>query len=187
MDTTPITLLERLSNRWDQEAWARFVELYTPLIFDWCRRTGLQVADAADLTQDVFSKLLLELPEFSYNQEKSFRAWLRTLTLNLWRDRQRRVSTRPLPGNDKLLNDLPAHPPLAMEDKEYYQYLVNRALRCIQVDFQPKTWQAFWQHAILGVRAEDVAKDLGISVASVYCGKLRVLNRLRQELNGFLE
>src|SRR5271169_7177316 len=106
MDTTPISLLERVGRPSDQDAWLRFVRLYSQLIFDWCRRSGLQPADAADLTQDVFATLFQKLPEFTYDRHKSFRAWLRTVTLNHWRDRQRRIGTRPLPGASQPLESL---------------------------------------------------------------------------------
>ena len=95
MDTS-LSLLERVCKRWDQQAWGRFVQLYSPLIFSWGWRCGLQPADAADLTQDVFTTLFQKLPEFTYDRHKSFRAWLRTVTLNHWRDRQRRIATRTL-------------------------------------------------------------------------------------------
>ena len=44
---TPASLLERLRRPADPEAWARFVALYTPLLYRWARRAGLQEADAA--------------------------------------------------------------------------------------------------------------------------------------------
>src|SRR5476651_2308160 len=130
MDTTPISLLERVCRRWDQDAWAQFVRLYSPLIFNWGRRCGLQAADAADLTQDVFATLFQKLPEFTYERHKSFRAWLRTVTLNHWRDRQRRTGTRPLPGNDiHLAEVVVANGISALEEQEYRQHLVSRALQ----------------------------------------------------------
>src|SRR5262249_44686293 len=128
MDTS-VTLLERLCKRWDQQAWGRFVQLYSPLIFSWGRRCGLQPADAADLTQDVFLTLFQKLPEFTYDRHKSFRAWLRTVTLNHWRDRQRRISTRPLPGDDRQLAELPAvDEGSVLAGDDYRQQLVQRAL-----------------------------------------------------------
>src|SRR5690242_20425775 len=99
MHTTPVSLLERVRQPTDQEAWSRFVQLYTPLIFYWGRRCGLQPDDSADLTQEVFATLVQKLPGFTYEQHKSFRSWLRSVTLNHWRDRQRRAGTRPLPGH----------------------------------------------------------------------------------------
>jgi RNA polymerase sigma-70 factor (ECF subfamily) len=188
MDTTPASLLERVCKSWDQDAWSRFVQLYSPLIFEWARRCGLQPADSADLTQEVFTTLVQKLPEFTYDSHKSFRAWLRTVTLNHWRDRHRRTATRPLPGNGRPLDQLEAPDELAaLTDEEYRQYLVSRALQIMRADFAPATWQAFWQHGVLDHPASEVARELGVTVAAVYCGKLRVLNRLRQELHGLLD
>lgn len=189
MDTTPVTLLERVcKERWDQEAWGRFVRLYSPLIFDWGRRCGLQAADAADLTQDVFATLFQKLPEFNYDRQKSFRSWLRKLTLNQWRDRQKRVATRRLPGSGQPVDGLEAGDDLAaLTDAEYRRHLVNRAMRIMQADFEPATWQAFWQHGVLGRPAAEVAAEQGLTIAAVYCGKLRVVARLRLELHGLLD
>ena len=58
-----MSLLERLRRPDDCEAWNRFVELYTPLIFAWARQVGLQESDAADLVQDVFALLITELSQ----------------------------------------------------------------------------------------------------------------------------
>src|SRR5262249_28948935 len=42
MDRTSATLLDRLRQPGDNEAWARFVHLYTPLLFHWASRAGLR-------------------------------------------------------------------------------------------------------------------------------------------------
>jgi RNA polymerase sigma-70 factor (ECF subfamily) len=68
MNTTPVGLLERLLAPHSRDAWDRFVELYTPFLYYWARRIGLQESDAADLVQEVFAVLLQKLPEFSYEQ-----------------------------------------------------------------------------------------------------------------------
>jgi hypothetical protein len=49
MTKTPTSLLERLSQPVEPQAWDRFVSLYTPLIYAWGRHVGLQDQDAADL------------------------------------------------------------------------------------------------------------------------------------------
>src|SRR5690349_24606068 len=90
MDTTPVSLLERLRQPGQADAWERFVELYTPLLLYWARKCGLQPQDAADLVQDVFTTLVQKLPEFTYDHRRTFRGWLRTVALNKWRDRRRR-------------------------------------------------------------------------------------------------
>src|SRR5439155_5794867 len=78
---TRITLLGRLRrDPGDQEAWGEFVEQYGPKVFAWCRRWGLQEADAQDVTQDVLLKLARKMKDFTYDPSRSFRAWLKVLT-----------------------------------------------------------------------------------------------------------
>ena len=90
MHTTSISLLERVRRLEEHAAWDQFVTLYTPLLYYWTCRLGMKETDAADLIQDVFTVLLEKLPAFQYDAGKSFRAWLRTITYNKWRDLQRR-------------------------------------------------------------------------------------------------
>jgi RNA polymerase sigma-70 factor (ECF subfamily) len=191
MDQTPVSLLERLRNPATQEvmgqAWTRFVKLYTPLLYHWARRLGLQSADAADLVQDVFALLLRKLPQFTYDRQKSFRSWLRTVLLNKWREKGRRPSlvphgTSPLPPD--LAGDDSAE---QFAEAEYRQYLTGRALELMQAEFQPATWKACWEHVVSGRSAAEVAAELGISEGAVYVAKHRVLRRLRQEMAGLLD
>src|SRR5688572_18098029 len=90
MLSTSVTLLQRVRRPDDQAAWERFVALYAPLLFRWAQRAGLAEADAADLVQEVLLALLHELPRFEYDPAHSFRAWLKTVTINKCRERQRR-------------------------------------------------------------------------------------------------
>ena len=47
------SLLIRLRDARDGAAWALFVEIYTPLIYRYCRKRHLQEADAAEVAQEV--------------------------------------------------------------------------------------------------------------------------------------
>src|SRR6516165_2602837 len=148
MNTTSFSLLERLRTPAHQEAWGRFVKLYTPLLFHWARRVGLSSDEAGDLVQDVLTLLVQKLPEFSYDRQKSFRGWLRTITLNKWREKKRKPAL-PLVEVDPA--NLPAkegqHDVAAFEEADYRQYLVRRALELMQAEFQPSTWKACWECA----------------------------------------
>jgi RNA polymerase sigma-70 factor (ECF subfamily) len=188
MHTTPVSLLERLREPGEASAWERFVDLYTPLLFGWARRVGLQETDAADLIQDVFATLIQKMPHFVYDQSKSFRAWLRSVALNRWRDNRERRGLRPLNGNPDALEDMPA-PPEAdpFWEVEYRQHLVGRALDVMRAEFEPTTWKACWEFVVHGRPASEVAAELGVSENAVYISKLRVLRRLRRELQGLLE
>jgi RNA polymerase sigma-70 factor (ECF subfamily) len=183
---TSTSLLERLRGPAEQGAWARFVDLYTPLLFYWARRLGCQEDDAADLVQDVLTRLVLKLPEFRYDRNKSFRGWLRTVTRNVWRNRRR--AGPPRQAAPTALDDLAGPDPAdEIRDAEYGQWLVGRALELMQREFQPTTWKACWEYVVAGRPAAEVAAELGLSVGAVYMAKSRVLSRLRQELAGLLD
>ena len=190
MNTTPVSLLERLRQASEvrQADWDRLVELYTPLLYYWARRQGLQEADAADLVQDVLAVLVRELPRFEYDRGKSFRGWLRTLTLRKWWEKCRRQQLSPLPPDDPALEGLASPDTLrAFEEADYRQYLAQRALALMQKEFQPTTWKACWEVVVSGRPARDVAAELGVSIDVVYASRSRVLRRLREELSGLLD
>jgi RNA polymerase sigma-70 factor (ECF subfamily) len=186
MMTTSLSLLERLRQPGERGAWDRFVELYTPLLFSWARRVGLKDADAADLVQDVFVTLVQTLPTFAYDHHRSFRAWLRTVTLNKWRARCKKLARAP--ATNGYLHEVASPDELeAFWDAQYCQHLTRQALQILQADFQPTTWKAFWEHVVNDRSAPDVAGELGLTAGAVYAAKFRVLDRLRQELAGMLD
>jgi RNA polymerase sigma-70 factor (ECF subfamily) len=188
MESTSTSLLRRLRQPGDRQAWGRFVELYTPLIYHWGRRSGLSADDAADLTQDVLVLLVRKLPEFHYDRGKSFRGWLRTLTLNKWREQRRRRGVPAVNVTQSALAKV-AEPDPAAEywETEFRQHLVERALRLLEGEFSPATWRACRQYLIEGRPAADVAAELGLSVWTIYAAKSRLLRRLREELEGMLD
>src|SRR5437763_1819886 len=95
--STSETLLSRLRQPGARWACARFVELYTPLLYFWAGRAGSAHADAADLVQEVLLLLVQKRPDFHYDTQGSFRGWLRTVALNCWRNHRRRGNP-PLPS-----------------------------------------------------------------------------------------
>jgi RNA polymerase sigma-70 factor (ECF subfamily) len=190
MHTTSVTLLEALRSSTAQDAWRRFVQLYSPLLLRWARQLGLQDSDAADLVQDVFVTLVAKLPGFRYDRDGSFRRWLHTVLRNRWRDWQRRKTARPVStGNSTLIEMIPDDDESAadLSEVEYHKQLLNRALQLLRDEFQPITWRAFWEHGVAARPAADVARELGLTPGAVYAAKFRVMTRLRKELNGLVE
>jgi RNA polymerase sigma-70 factor, ECF subfamily len=180
MDTTSASLLQELHLRPNERHWERFVRTYTPLLYKWSRAMGLQDADAVDLVQDVFTLLVKKLPEFSYDNTKSFRGWLRTIALNKWRETVR--SRDVLVDNDNMLDRLPAPDDEWFGELEFRLHVTRRAMELIKHDFHADTWQAFWEHVVAGKSAPLVAGNLGTTPGAIYAAKVRVLARLREEL-----
>jgi RNA polymerase sigma-70 factor (ECF subfamily) len=187
MHTTPISLLERLRKPNADDAWSRFVQLYTPLLMHWARHVGIQGEEATDLVQEVFALLVVKLPEFTYDRAGSFRAWLRTVALNKWRQKCRRAALPMVQQEDAIADVAQADPLEAAWDGEYRRQLVGNALRLMQAEFQPSTWKACWENTVGGKSAAEVAAELGLTPGAVRAAKFRVLSRLRMELRGLLD
>jgi RNA polymerase sigma-70 factor, ECF subfamily len=189
VESTSISLLRRLRQSDAELDWLRFSNLYAPLVFYWGRGQGLDATDAADLVQEVMTKLVVKLREFEYDPKLKFRAWLRTVSVNQARDLQRAATRRKATDSGGLHE--PAQPGVNSVDlfdqQEYCAYLVTRGRDLIRSEFEPLTWDACWKYAVEGRSAGDVATELGITANAVRIAKCRVFARLRKELEGLIE
>ncbi|HEV3238157.1 MAG TPA: sigma-70 family RNA polymerase sigma factor [Gemmataceae bacterium] len=176
-------------------AWERLVKLYAPLVFRWCRNSGLRDADIADIFQNVFQAVLLNVGSFRKDREgDTFRGWLRRITQNKLRDHFRRLSkeAQGVGGSSaqNRLAQIPSPRPKPEDvspNEEGEQGLFARALELIRGDFEERTWLAFWRTTVEGRAPIDVAEDLGMSPGAVRVAKSRVLRRLREELGDLTE
>jgi RNA polymerase sigma-70 factor (ECF subfamily) len=109
------------------------------------------------------------------------------VTLNKWRDRCRRLAAVPKTTDIAHSHVADLVEPRWYDETEYRHELVGRAMQMLQPEFQPATWQAFWQSAVAGRRGREVAAELGLTVNAVYLARSRVLRRLREELSGLLD
>jgi RNA polymerase sigma-70 factor (ECF subfamily) len=188
VESTSPSLLQRLRQPGQADAWDRFARLYTPLLVSWARlpRYGLQAADAEDLVQDVLADLVRKLPEFSYDPQRSFRRWLRGVFHNKWVDHCRRAGRVPQ-GADQGLSAVVSPPDADPGETEEQQLLLRRALELMQTEFESYTWKACWETVAEGRPAAEVAAALGTTRNAVYLARSRVLRRLRQEMKGLID
>ena len=167
MNTTSESLLFRLQQvdgRLDQTAWEEFVRLYTPLMFYWARKTGLNTADASDIVQDVITRVLEKLPGFSYDSSKSFRGWLRAITLNRYREIKRLRSSGMKFTTESILEQLaPIEVAETTWDINYARLLVTQSMEQSKNDFSPSTWQALRLVLSKGKTVDQAAKETGVN------------------------
>jgi RNA polymerase sigma-70 factor (ECF subfamily) len=186
---TRVTLLNRLKDGADADAWREFVRLYGPVVYGFARKRGLQDADAADLMQEVLRSVARNADKMEYDPKRgTFRGWLYTVTrnkiynfLNGQRNRPRAV------GDSAAQERLDAVPDRAADpdedwDREYQRRLSAKAMDRVRTEFQANTWKAFWGTAVEGRPAQDVGAELSMSPGAVYVAKSRVLARLREEV-----
>src|SRR5262245_32819619 len=169
---TRLSLLVRLtrSGPTDERAWREFVDYYAPVIYRWSVRRGLQDTDAQDVTQQVLLKLATKLPSFTYDPDKSFRAWLRTLTHNAWADFVTgRDEGTDHPSAWAALATVEARDDLLRRiEDEFDLELLEQAMAVVRERVEPATWEAFRLTALEGMTGSDAARRLGKQVANVY-------------------
>lgn len=108
MFATSHSLLERLQDRTDHQAWQRLLAIYEPWLRGWLSRHQLQPADVEDLLQEILLVVSEKLPQFVHNgQPGAFRTWLRTILTNrvchfLRGQRHRQAAVVPVPLTDWL-------------------------------------------------------------------------------------
>lgn len=182
------SLLLRLSND-NSVAWQEFVEVYELAIYRFALRGGLQPVDAEDVTQQVLTAVVDKVKKWDPDASRgSFGAWLVVVTRNLAaRARNNRAKSSLLAadlseGNFDDLAVVQDTPEFSEFDIEYQKSLFHCAANRVSGKVQLKTWRAFWLTAVKQIDAGLVARQLDISIASVYTAKCRVLDRVKREV-----
>ncbi len=185
---TRASLLVRIRDGQDQDAWREFVQIYAPAVYNFGRKRGLQDADAADLMQDVLRSVAGAVGRLNYDPRRgNFRGWLYTIARNkLYNFLDGRRRRAPVAGDATQQLEAQADPdagdPVADWDREYERRLSAYAMERVRPEFQETTWQAFWLTAVDGLDARAVGDRLGLSPGAVYVAKSRVLARLKKEV-----
>jgi RNA polymerase sigma-70 factor (ECF subfamily) len=185
--STRPSLLIRLRDARDADAWRQFVELYGPIVYRFARRHRLQDADAADLTQEVLRAVSTGVGRLDYDPRRgSFRGWLFTLAhrklYDLLARRRRQEQASGDSATHALLDEQPAPDSEEVWNQEHERQLFAWAAEQVRGQFTETTWRAFWQTAVEGRDTAAVAEELGLSVGAVYIAKSRVQARLREQI-----
>jgi RNA polymerase sigma-70 factor, ECF subfamily len=172
------------------EAWRELVELYGPLVDSWCRQAGLSGSARARVGQEVFISVHRGIRKFDPElPNATFRGWMWRITRNAVLQWLRRTEPMAAGGSTALgrLNAIPGRWNQTSEDDEASSThetasLLRRAMEQIRPTVEPQAWSAFWNTAVLGASAPEIAEELGISAAAVRQAKSRMLRRLRLQL-----
>jgi RNA polymerase sigma-70 factor (ECF subfamily) len=186
---TRASLLVRLRDPRDTEAWRQFVQLYASVVYGYARRRGLQDADAADLMQEVFRAVAASAGRLDYDPRRgTFRGWLFTVTrnklYNFLDGRKRHAAGSGDSGAQEALAEkvVQTEDAAALWDQEYERRVFAWAAEQVRGEFEERTWQAFWRTAVEGESAKDAGSRLGMSPGAVYVAKSRVLARLKEQV-----
>jgi RNA polymerase sigma factor (sigma-70 family) len=190
MVETPLprmTLLTRIKDETDVDAWREFVRLYGPVVYGFARKRGLGDAEAADLMQEVLRSVARNADKMEYDPRRgTFRGWLFTVTRNKIGNFLSARKKRPRRTGDCgfLMTSVPDREaePDSDWDIEYQRQFAAKAMDRVKRVFRWSIWQAFWKTAVDGRPAQDVGLELEMTPGAVYVAKCSVLTRVREEV-----
>ena len=183
------SLLQRVCRAPDDASWEEFLNYYRDYLYGMARKTGLSHEDAEEVVQNVCVNILKALPQFEYDKDRGrFRSWLATIIANEARmllrkrrghlesmDRHRQESVRVYLS--RCDPDIPGQ----IAEEEWRAYVTRLAWDKVRPHFSSHYLEAF-EMLSKGVRAADVASQLGLNRSSVYVYRKRIEDRLREEV-----
>ncbi|MEL6110376.1 MAG: sigma-70 family RNA polymerase sigma factor [Planctomycetota bacterium] len=185
-DTSP-SLLIRIRDPDDSDAWRQFLALYTSVVRDYCIQRRLQPSDVDDLAQDVMTTVANSIRTFEYDPAKGrFRAWLGTVTANKIKSFLLRQSRRGGVLNSRDHVAWAPNEAFSDPDSEWVSIFSERifATACARIRSQTAetAWECFESSWMRKLPASEVAENLGIPIHQVYVNTSRVMKRLESEV-----
>lgn len=180
------TLIARLGDQRDAEAWDQFVAIYEPLVYRLARAKGFQDADAREIVQEVLVAVSRAVERWKPDPERGrFRQWLFQIARNLMVNFMSRRGHKSIASGDSRVADLlNQQPDSASEESaafqlEYRREIFRLAAERVKTEVKESTWQAFWLSSVEQQSITDVAATLDLSVGAVHIARSRVRSRLR--------
>ena len=187
---TRASLILRIRDTGDQEAWREYVLIYKPRIEKWARR-WVRTNDVDDVVQIVLHRVAQGASSFIYDTDKGkYRAWLKTVAHNVARDVLNKESRQPVTNGQTDESD-----PMAMvvddsagdslleflEDGERVE-LFRQAERQTRDESNELEWQSYHQSVYLIPKREplEIAESLGIKVGNYYKCRSVFVKRLKE-------
>ena len=182
--TTNPTLLNRLCDWRDHEAWADFVARYDPVIRFSCRRYGFDAETTDELCQRVWIDLARRMLSFRYDPGGTFRGWLRLLCHSRAIDLKRKRKAAPpisLDPQDEIPWQDVDDDERAESDRPLLLQLAAEVQDAVRRRIGDRTWQVFWSIAVEGKSVRETADATGLTYFATFAARKRVGRMLREE------
>nr|AQQ74895.1 hypothetical protein [uncultured bacterium] len=184
-ELTQPSLLSRVRDPANHQAWREFEAKYRELILRFCRRRGLQQVDAEDVLQIVMANLVQSLPKFVYDPKRGrFRDYLYQ-AVRSGISRLKTGGTRPKTPvaalDTSMLHALEAEDESAAEalwNQEWINHHFRLAMETVRRTFEPRSVEIFER----SVRGESVAH-----LAAAFQTTEQAVHKVRQRIRARME
>jgi RNA polymerase sigma factor (sigma-70 family) len=188
------TLLERVRDPHNKEAWQEFITYYEQFIYNILRHLQVPESDAEEVCQEIIIRLWKKLPEFTYNKDRGkFRNWLGVMIrneANRYFKKANRSNTFIVAKDQDQLEDQPQSETEYDIDKliadEWKQYISNLAWESIKGRFQENMQNVILLH-MDGKSTKEIAEQCNIVESSVRVYIKRIRAHLKNEIDRYNE
>lgn len=175
----------------DPERWREFNSIYRPMLMAFLRKQRLSDADAHDVVQEIFIKLLNKI--HTYDREKCrFRGWLFSVAHHSLIDFARRRASHKKAADQCVSSVLHATPSDSVKMAEEWvkihrMKILHHALKTVRNRTSIRTWACFEQRLLRDRPGAEIAAELGLEPGAVFVNASRVLKRVRTVCREFDE
>ncbi len=183
IDSTRPSLLVRIKDRSDTNAWQEFFDLYSPLLYGYAIERGLGHDDAEDIRASCYETIVKKISEFDYEADNSgFRAWLRTMVnrrvIDFFRKKKMQVADssdlRALPDDNESIDEL--------WDRNWRLHHLRYCVAQVGKRVQPQSFEVFRLLTEQDLSVNEVCLQMEMNADQVYKIKSRFLELIRQEM-----
>lgn len=187
METTRPSLLLRIRDRSDTDAWRAFDAIYRPMLHRFALSQGLTRDDAEDVRQECLAAIYDRIGDFAYDPARGrFKGWLKTMVNNRVRN-LRRHRAEAQAGTADLQR--PQHREPAPEeafDRIWAQEHLWHCLRAVREEVGEKTYAAFERYVIERRPIDEICRALGLTANNVYTIKWRLTEKVAARMKALL-
>ncbi len=188
MDYIPVssTLIQRIRNIQDQDAWREFYEMYSPIIIGFSRINGCSEDVSRDILQETMCTLMRIMPGYEFRPGEDTQPF-RLMVLGVVEARIRLRDGGDIGGEDaaggrELATDSSPFPAREQVDHIWSRYLMYKAVERLYDRLDPLSWATYVMYVLDGRRADEVAKALSVGNNVVFQHKNIVTRKIREEV-----
>ncbi|MFH1419975.1 MAG: sigma-70 family RNA polymerase sigma factor [Planctomycetota bacterium] len=183
METTRPSLLIRVRNQRDQDAWHEFDAIYRPMLRRFARVRGLDDGAADEVAQECMVAVSRYIGGFEYDPQKGrFKGWLRTLVNNRIRNMLRDRHEVQAESQDFKRPEHQGRTPEEIFDAIWKQEHLKQCLRFVKREVESSTFDAFVAYAMEERSIEDVCEAFKMTANQVHAIKSRMIKRIRHRM-----
>ncbi len=184
MDTTSQSLLIRVRNASDFDAWAQFDRIYRPMLTRFSVASGLTDADAEDVVQHCMTAISQHIKSFEYDPARGrFKGWLRTLVSNRIRNLRRGTREFAADSHEFERPQSTESSPDDLFDVIWQQELLSHCLAEVRKDVAESSYAAFEALVLQEQPLEQVCRRFEMNAGQVHVIRFRMTQRIRNRMH----